>query len=768
MRRVACLIMLMICVVAANAQHSVTDNTRQPRILLVVDASSSMLETWDTNDTRFKAAAKIVEALMDSIYSVNAGVEFGLRVYGHQTAAQYKDCYDSRQEVMFSKNNFTQMQLRLASIKPFGVSPIAYSLSEAAENDLGDAVHNAYSLILITDGGESCGGNICEVVKELIAKKIYFKPYILSLVDYPALKDQYSCLGTYLQVARPNDIGPAISQIMDAYRPQLSLPIMIVKSDPVLPQPKTVVVNVPAWIPEHHDAPSLPVTVNENDLPAVHSTETPHPIGMSQVGNVTREPKVPQELPATLNQKTTLNQVPVSSNIHDVRNSTLAQPDLGISREPKQQLPLPSGLALNPAKQIPAFHFAPSMLTPPFPIPSNYTDVIRGPKVAEALPNNLETNAHPVPAALYHPVTIRAPRIRIPNSAGDVSPEPKVADEIPTALNPSNAQHPAVTINNPRVNLTNTQVPTAEVKRDPVVVKAPIVLKPDTGKTTITMKPMEPMVSTVRQKPIPQPVLSEKPIETAYTAKSENSKETAVSIYFTDGHGKFYSTTPQLQMIDAGTGKLVKQFYRTVDASGIPDPVQVPAGTYSILLSGKKNMLLRGVTVPPNTNRIITITVSNGSLKFEYLGAPDKPVAEFDAIVNIRFEPGPTVKQRCTSILEYPPGNYYVEINTLPLTKLNTDITFGAVTTLTIAQPGILQFSNTTNVGDVAMFYQLGNKYVRFHGLRINGNPEDQRLRLQPGIYQIHWVKNPSLPFPKESIVEVTIRSGIIATVELH
>ena len=88
-----------------------------------------MLEPRSPKATRFQTASTIVTNLMDSIYAVNEGVEFGLRVYGNHSPAQDNDCYDSRQEVMFSNNNLTQMSLRLASIKPYGVSPIAYSLA---------------------------------------------------------------------------------------------------------------------------------------------------------------------------------------------------------------------------------------------------------------------------------------------------------------------------------------------------------------------------------------------------------------------------------------------------------------------------------------------------------------------------------------------------------------------------------------------------------------------------------------------------------------
>jgi len=160
---------------SASAQQPVNpDGLRQPRILILLDGSSSMVQPWGKNSQRFTAASTVITSLMDSIYKVNGSVEFALRVYGHQSSVDQHDCYDTQLEVPFSKNNRTQMMLRLANIKPVGVSPIAYSLKQAALKDLVNEVRNAYSIILITDGGESCGGDICDVVKTLIANKVFF------------------------------------------------------------------------------------------------------------------------------------------------------------------------------------------------------------------------------------------------------------------------------------------------------------------------------------------------------------------------------------------------------------------------------------------------------------------------------------------------------------------------------------------------------------------------------------------------------------------
>jgi hypothetical protein len=193
------------------------------RILFLLDASSSMLNEWKKPEDRFHAASRVIGAIADSIHLINPDVAFALRVYGNQYSAQDKNCYDSRLEVPFGYNNVERIQTRLRYLNPMGFSPIAWSLAQTAEYDFVESDRYAYSIVLITDGGESCGGDICATVTNLLAKKISFKPYILSMVDYEPLRQQYECLGKYLTVATEKDIIPAIKTIINDNRVILSI-----------------------------------------------------------------------------------------------------------------------------------------------------------------------------------------------------------------------------------------------------------------------------------------------------------------------------------------------------------------------------------------------------------------------------------------------------------------------------------------------------------------------------------------------------------------
>ncbi|MBZ0098659.1 MAG: VWA domain-containing protein, partial [Taibaiella sp.] len=270
----------------------------------LLDGSSSMLHEWTKDNIRFEAAAKIIDRLMDSVYSVNKDVEFALRVYGHQFPTSANNCFDSKLEVMFSRDNYTQMQLRLAALHPLGISPIAYSIQKAAEQDMENLRDNKYSLILITDGGESCEGDICKVVEELLRKKIDFKPYILSLVDYAPLRKQYECMGEYLLVTKPDEIEPVVGKIVESYRTTFIQPVAVTKAIETSRKAPSVLkvttpefkVKVPDPEPEPEPKKEVVVAKPEPVAPPVPAPPPPAPVRPSKivVGEVT--PKAKQDV----------------------------------------------------------------------------------------------------------------------------------------------------------------------------------------------------------------------------------------------------------------------------------------------------------------------------------------------------------------------------------------------------------------------------------------------------------------------------------------
>jgi Ca-activated chloride channel family protein len=130
------------------------------RILFVLDASGSMNAQWGNDQSRMDVAKNILTRLVDSL-RVNPKLELALRVYGHRYSRQSNNCNDSQLEVPFGMNNHSAIISEIKDLTPRGVTPITYSLLQAA-NDFPPRSGYRNILILITDGVESCGGDPCE------------------------------------------------------------------------------------------------------------------------------------------------------------------------------------------------------------------------------------------------------------------------------------------------------------------------------------------------------------------------------------------------------------------------------------------------------------------------------------------------------------------------------------------------------------------------------------------------------------------------------
>jgi Ca-activated chloride channel family protein len=182
------------------------------RILFVLDGSGSMEAAWDNRQSRMDVAKEILTRLVDSLRN-NSDLELALRVYGHQYARPLNNCQDSKLEVPFAAKNHNAIIAKIKSIKPKGVTPITYAVSQAAKDfPLNAAYRNI--LILITDGVESCGGDPCSVSIELQRKGIFLRPFIIGL----GLKggDALDCMGKYIDSQDANTFNKILNKSIES------------------------------------------------------------------------------------------------------------------------------------------------------------------------------------------------------------------------------------------------------------------------------------------------------------------------------------------------------------------------------------------------------------------------------------------------------------------------------------------------------------------------------------------------------------------------
>ncbi len=668
----------------------------QSRVLILLDRSSSMTESWSGGKEKSKAADEFIRRLVDSIYAVNPEVEIGLRVFGHQYPTAENNCYDSKMEVLFSKDNRTQIALRLNDLHPLGVTPIAYSLEQAAKYDLINENRNAYCIVLVTDGGESCGGNICDVMTKFLKNKVHFRPYIVSLEDNPPLKTLYSCMGDYLQVLKAGDMSPAVGVIVEAFRPILKISVSDYK--------------------ELQKTPVVVPSILKVPVPEIKVIEPPKDT----------TPKIPEK------EKVVFTKPPP------------IPPGEKISELPSERLKLftisiPKAGKLN-TEELPVFTLQPIVIDTPVVIPKRVADNIG--RIQPGRPKEL--TIHIPTAAKLSAADAGLPPIKL---VIDTPVTPKTADKIArlTLAHPKQFNVIFVIedhIFQPRALPPPPQfkIDLPEVKPEPVVKKAPEPVKP-------------------AKKPEKEPTKAE------YKVETEDAKETTLEIYFTNGKGKFFNSTPQVQLLDPGTNQMVKKFYRTIDENGNPDPqLHILPGRYDIAFTETRGVASKNVEVVAGKKNKIYVVIKNTSLSFYYytpgsLAESPRQIKEFSAIVTERNKAqGRINNQKCSDIVEYEPGNYHIEINTFPVDIRNVDLDFNQ-TEIGIPQPGFAKFNNLDGKAhDITLWRRLGDKFLQFYRLDIK-SPVSQHLPIQPGEYQVHYQKGPGQRGMAEKVVTFLIKA---------
>jgi hypothetical protein len=680
-----------------NAQSQ----TKKTRILFILDASSSMTYDWNKNYNRFAIARNILLQIVDSIYAVNNEVEFGVRLYGTEFPAQEKNCTDSRLLVPFNLQNVNQIKQSLLYATPIGWSPIAYSLKESARTEINNTSQYDYSIIFITDGGESCGGDICETYLTLLKNKISITPYIIGLDNNANLKSYYDCLGKFVSVLEVDDIPKAVKLIVDENRPilnkkkNLNLKTVfsntpIKKSDPIKPKPivkpvkpKPKVVVKRVWEP----MPQLnarSVSLTEGFIPNYS------PLKISP-------------LYQRLEYKIDMDLEPPVKRI--VRNITFIKP---------KSIQLPTQIN--------------------FP-------------TAPIYPNPLFTS-------LEYTFNFETPKPVI---------KKKVLEDLPF-LRPFEPRHrlvyafrvPRPVYAPPLYDKLEYRLDYTPIKRDTVVKRIVNTTKPKADK-------VDPIPSSANG---PNVKVSREVIP---------SDQTLVQVFFINKFQKrreYRNATPTVIMTDAQTKKEAKRFIRTVNR-GVPELKQIEAGTYNFTVRGENNLLTPDIRIDANSINKVYIEASDGTIEFRYDNNPKRPVDEFQAVVNPRFENrNKTVVQECRDKLFYAPATYYVEINTMPTTRFAmVELDFGVQKVIKIPEPGFLQINNTSNMGRIEFYHNLNDKYVRFHTMKITGNIIDQKIMLQPsrrGPYKVVFYKDIRMPAAGTKEIMFRVKSNEITQLTLQ
>jgi len=135
-------------------------------VVIVLDASAGMADEV-TGGTRMDLAKA---ALSQYVESLPPGINVGLLLYGHRGSGDESDKADSCAaiDLVYRVGPVDRATLRamINSAPSVGWAPVAESLL-AAQQALAGREMQTNRILLVTSGGDSCGGDPCQVVKEM-------------------------------------------------------------------------------------------------------------------------------------------------------------------------------------------------------------------------------------------------------------------------------------------------------------------------------------------------------------------------------------------------------------------------------------------------------------------------------------------------------------------------------------------------------------------------------------------------------------------------
>ena len=152
--------------------------------------------------------ADLIDGLPDS-------VNVGLEVYGHSSKG---DCDDIETMAEVGAVNKQALIEKINSIQPKGKTPIAKSLQMAG--DKLSASEDQTTVILVSDGEETCEGNACTYVKELREKGINVKVHVVGFDVGQKEKEQLSCIaeaggGRYYTANNADQLKQALTEVKE-------------------------------------------------------------------------------------------------------------------------------------------------------------------------------------------------------------------------------------------------------------------------------------------------------------------------------------------------------------------------------------------------------------------------------------------------------------------------------------------------------------------------------------------------------------------------
>ena len=191
----------MMPTLAWSAESSTSsDSSAASNAIIVLDASGSM---WGTvrGETKIDVARRAIRQL---VRELPKNTQLGLVAYGHRRKG---DCADIELLIPLQKLDAEKFMGKVDSIMPKGMTPLTSAIEFAAES-LAFKEQKA-TVILVSDGKETCHRDPCEVAKKLEELGVDFTAHVIAfdLSEKDAKSIECIAKNTGGQFLKANDAG---------------------------------------------------------------------------------------------------------------------------------------------------------------------------------------------------------------------------------------------------------------------------------------------------------------------------------------------------------------------------------------------------------------------------------------------------------------------------------------------------------------------------------------------------------------------------------
>ncbi|WP_136253985.1 vWA domain-containing protein [Onishia niordana] len=201
---------------ALVATLAVLPASAETRSILVLDASGSMWGQID-GEAKITIAQRVLSDLLDAVDDTDS---LGLIAYGHRRKG---DCGDIEVLVPPAPGGRETIRRAVSGISPKGKTPLSAAVIQAAETLKYE--EERASVILVSDGRETCDLDPCEVGRQLEATGVDFTAHVVGF-DVRAKEDQrqLACLaeatgGRFLTAATATELREALKTVSEPPEP---------------------------------------------------------------------------------------------------------------------------------------------------------------------------------------------------------------------------------------------------------------------------------------------------------------------------------------------------------------------------------------------------------------------------------------------------------------------------------------------------------------------------------------------------------------------